>query len=138
METNHEQEIQEAIYAGRRAKSSLRRAQQALDSAGNWGIADMIGGGLISGVVKHSRLGDSRREMANARRDLQRFRRELADISEQVPDLDIGSFLTFADFAFDGLIADALVQSKISKARSQVATAIHKVDAMLRRLESLQ
>ena len=38
-------EIQEAREAGARALNSLRKAQECLDGARNWGILDMFGGG---------------------------------------------------------------------------------------------
>jgi len=41
--------------------------------------------------------------------------------------LEIGDFLTFADYFFDGLIADWLVQSKIQDAKAQVENAIIQV-----------
>ena len=40
-------EIDEAIRAGEQALDSLREAKNQLNSARNWGIYDMIGGGLI-------------------------------------------------------------------------------------------
>lgn len=50
----------------------------------------------------------------NAKRDLDAFRDELGDIRD-MEDLcvDIDGFLNFADFFFDGFVADIFVQSKI-------------------------
>lgn len=48
-------EIKEAKEAGNRALTSLHSAQDMLKSAGNWGLLDMFGGGLISGMAKHSK-----------------------------------------------------------------------------------
>ena len=45
--------------------------------------------------------------------------------------LNIGDFLTFADFFFDGMIADYMVQSRIADARSQVDQAISHVEHIL-------
>lgn len=53
--------------------------------------------------------------------------------------LNIGDFLTFADFFFDGLIADYMVQSHIHQTREQVNHAITQVERILselRRAES--
>ncbi|MCR4657451.1 MAG: hypothetical protein K5770_14685 [Lachnospiraceae bacterium] len=41
--------------------------------------------------------------------------------------VEIGGFLTFADFFFDGFIADILVQSKIGKAQRQCDDALRQV-----------
>ena len=42
-----EKEKREAIEAGRRALSSLRTAKENLNSAKNWGLVDMFGGGFF-------------------------------------------------------------------------------------------
>lgn len=41
-----EKEKREAIEAGQRALSSLRTAEENLNSAKNWGLVDMFGGGF--------------------------------------------------------------------------------------------
>ena len=45
--------------------------------------------------------------------------------------IDIGGFLTFADFFFDGILADVFVQSKISQAKEQVDQAIWQVNRII-------
>ena len=42
-----EKEKREAIEAGQRALSSLRTAEENLNSAKNWGLVDMFGGGIL-------------------------------------------------------------------------------------------
>lgn len=132
-------EINEAIAAGEKSLGSLRQALQQLKSAGNWGLLDMFGGGLVSGMMKHSKLDHAVQYMEDAKRDLKRFQIELRDVNQVMNlQLDIGGFLTFADFFFDGVVADFLVQSKINDAKLQVETAISQVDKMLRNLRGYQ
>lgn len=131
-------EIREAIDAGERALDSLRRAQDKLNSARSWGIVDMLGGGFLTSMIKHSRLDDAAGYMEEAKEDLKRFQRELRDV--EVPmefRVEIGGFLTFADFFFDGLVADYLVQSKIVEARREVAEAIDRVERLLDELKRM-
>lgn len=114
-------EMQEAVIAGERALKSLYEVKGKLDSARSWGIFDMLGGGLISDLAKHSKLKDAAFLMEQAKKDLQIFQRELRDVQISGKlHIEIGSFLSFADFFFDGLVADYLVQSKIADARKQV------------------
>ena len=129
-------EMHEAIQAGERALSSLREAQSLLNSAKNWGLFDMFGGGLFSSMMKHSKINDASRLMENAKRDLQIFQRELKDVNVPMDlRMEVGSFLSFADFFFDGFVADYLVQSKISEAREQVDDAIQMVENILKNLK---
>lgn len=139
MGKTRETEIREAVAAGERALTSLRRAQEKLDSARNWGLFDLFGGGFMTDMIKHSRMNDASALMENARADLLVFQRELRDV--YVPTefrMEVSDFLTFADFFFDGVIADYLVQSKIADARAQVGDAIYQVERLLRDLRGLQ
>lgn len=130
------QELAEAITAGERALRSLKAAQEKLKSARNWGLYDMLGGGWISSAIKQSKVKDASLDMENAKRDLQIFQRELQDVHvSQELRVEIGSFLSFADFFFDGFVADYLVQSKINDAREQVEDAIYRVENLLRDLQ---
>lgn len=129
-------EMLEAIQAGERALSSLRTAQSQLNGAKNWGIFDMFGGGLFSSAIKHSKISNASRCVEDAKRDLLVFQRELKDV--HIPmnlRMEVGSFLSFADFFFDGFLADYLVQSKIAEAREQVDDAIRMVENILRDLK---
>lgn len=49
--------------------------------------------------------------------------------------IDIGSFATFADFFFDGLIADLVVQSRISQSRENALRVLRQVENVKQRLE---
>lgn len=131
-------EIREAIMAGERALASLRLAKEKLDSARNWGIFDLLGGGFITDMIKHSKLNDASSYVENAKRDLLVFQRELRDV-QVMRDIriEVGGFLSFADFFFDGLVADYLVQSKISEARQQVDDAIYRVEGLLGQLKNV-
>jgi hypothetical protein len=127
-----EKEVREAVAAGERALGSLRNAQKCLDGAKNWGIVDMLGGGLVSSLVKRSKMDDAAGYMEEAKADLRKFQKELRDVSVSVDlQMEIGSFLSFADIFFDNLFVDVMVQSKINEARDQVDEAIARVESLL-------
>ena len=120
-----EKEVREAVAAGERALGSLRNAQKCLDGAKNWGIVDMLGGGLVSSLVKRSKMDE-------AKADLRKFQKELRDVSVSMDlRMEIGSFLSFADVFFDNLFVDVMVQSKINEARDQVDEVIARVESLL-------
>ena len=131
-------EVMEAIQAGERALESLKRAGNELNSARNWGIVDMFGGGLVTDIFKHSKMNRAVQYMEEARRDLRIFQRELKDVHVPMEfRMEVGSFLSFADFFFDGIVADYLVQSKIAEARAQVEDAQSRVQYLLTDLGEL-
>lgn len=131
-----EKEINEAIDSGERALVSLRTAQEKLNSARNWGIFDMFGGGVIADLIKHSKMNDASAYLEEAKRDLLVFQKELQDVQESIDlKVDVDGFLTFADFFFDGIIMDYVVQSKIAEARKQIEQAIPLVEGLVNDLK---
>ena len=128
-------EIQEAIAAADEALYHLESAQKYLGSAGNWGLLELFGGGMITGLVKHSKMGNAEREVQEAKFALQKFSKELRDVNGY-SSIHIDDFLTFADFVFDGFLADVLVQSKISEAKRQCEDAIRRVRAIRQELNA--
>lgn len=122
-------ELHEAVTAGKTAERSLEQVRSELRSAENWGTWDLLGGGTISTWAKHSKIDSAKRQAQVAQGHLRRFQKELADADQRlhVSLGDIGRFSTFADFFFDGLIADWIVQSKVQKASSACDAAIRQV-----------
>ena len=130
---DYEKERQEAIIAGERALDSLYEAQNQLRKARNWGIYDILGGGFISSLIKHSKIDNARTCIERAKYDLQCFNRELRDVSYDIS-VDVGDFLTFFDL-MDSFFADLLVQSRIADASRKIDDAIYKVQDILRSLQ---
>lgn len=131
-----EREKREAIEAGNRALYSLREAQKNLQSAKNWGICDMIGGGFISTMAKNSKMNRAKQDMERAKYDLKNFSKELNDVNMNYHlDIQTGDFLSFADWFFDGFFVDWMVQDRINKAAEQVSNAIYRVENILRQLQ---
>ena len=130
---SRQQEISEALMAADMASMSLQKAEELLQKASSWGIWDMLGGGFFSTMFKHNRMDEAQAAMNEARGHLRRLKRELLDLK-----MDVGSFLTFADYFFDGVIADWMVQSKIGDALNQVREARRQVSGIRKRLQEMR
>lgn len=134
---DYEKERLEAVSAGQRALDSLNLAKNELNSAKNWGIVDLIGGGFLPTLCKRSKMDQAQSYMDDAKSDLKRFQKELSDITDESNlNVQTGDFLTFADYFFDGLAADWLVQDRINQAREQVDEAISRVEGILAQLHA--
>jgi DNA repair exonuclease SbcCD ATPase subunit len=132
-------ELSEAIQAGRDVSSSLEQVLDSLESAKGWGTWDMLGGGLLSTAVKHSRIDDARQGIHDVQAKMSQFKRELADVRERIElTLDIGEFETFADYFFDGLIVDWIVQSKITESLERAQNAQDAIAQAIEELENLK
>lgn len=124
-------EIREAIDAADAALKHLGNAADMLDDAGRWGIVDMLGGGLITTLLKHRKISDAQDEIDEAKRALRIFVKELDDVDEATGlNVELGSGLQFADIFFDGVLADWIAQNKIDRAKQQVADAMRQVYAV--------
>jgi len=130
-------ELGEALAAAKAALEGLRGMIGSLESAAGWGTWDLLGGGTVTTLVKHARIDDARAGAHRVQQLLRRLQRELADVSAQTPDLtvDIGALATFADFFFDGLISDWIVQSKMAKSLENARRVQEQVRTLQKRLE---
>ena len=129
-------EIEEAIAAGKEAFEALEDAADSLDSAKRWGIVDILGGGLITSVIKHSRLADANHALADARVALARFSAELDDVRDVAGlNAEVNRWNAFFDIACDNWLADIFVQKEMSDAADRVDEAIETVKRAVRRLE---
>ena len=125
-------ERQEAIIAGMRAKESLTNALNALNSAKNWGIYDILGGGTISTFIKHSKMNKASDYIEDAKRDLQNFNNELNDVKNlNGINLSTGDIWGVSDWLFDSFLTDWIVQGRINEAREQIQHTIEQVDSIL-------
>ena len=139
MTADERREVREAVLVGRRALASLEEAADALDSASNWGLFDLLAGGLITSLVKHARLGDAREALERARADLYACSREVADVRDiESLRVDVGGVATALDVVADNPFVDLYVQKKIDDAQDGVEAAIKATRTVLARLEALR
>lgn len=132
-------EVYEAVAAGETARGTANEILGSLDDAEGWGTWDLIGGGLISGMAKHSCLDDAQELVPRLQTELRRFQSELGDVDMDAGDLAIsaGGFLRFADLFFDGLFADLAALDHIRDAQTQVESTAKQIDVSLGRLHRL-
>lgn len=130
-------ELIEAIDAGEIVLEELSEAKNAFDSAANWGIFDMVGGGLLATMAKHNKINEGKRILNSVSNSLKDFNRELKDVDQSKfinMNIDLSDFLTFADYFFDGIFADFTVQSRINNVKSKIATGIREIERINQKL----
>ncbi|AHF06136.1 hypothetical protein [Desulfitobacterium metallireducens] len=133
------EEIREATSAGNEVLDSLNIVLSSLASAEGWGTWDLLGGGFISDLAKHSHIDDAKAEVEDTQRLIRKFKTELTDIrisSEIVMEID--GFAKFADFFFDGLIADWFMQSQINESQRNVESVKSQVVSIVSKFEHMK
>ena len=129
-------ELDEAVWEGKKAEQIADRILDSLSDAGGWGTWDMLGGGLLADMAKHSHLDEAQDQVECLQSALRRFKTELADVKILADmQVNIDGFLRFADYFFDGLFADWTVMSKISDAKKQVENVKNQINMLLYKLD---
>ena len=129
--------INEAIEAGQDAQMRLRQIQVTLRSAKGWGIYDLLGGGLISGMMKRIRMEKAQQQIEELRGSLERFNRELKDVQVQCSaSAELSAWLNITDLVLDDPLSDWLSLSEIKDAKAEIDRTEKEVTALLARLES--
>lgn len=137
---NQQKEIQEAINAGNQAFYIARKILEDLNSAKNWSTFDLMGGGLIADMAKYDKLNKVQDQIQDLQNALRRFRTELADVTERISGnlyVEIGDFLHFADYFFDGLFTDWMVYDKINDSRNRTMQTSDQIQKILGQLNEM-
>ena len=114
-------QINQAINLTDQLISELDVVEKQLSSARNWSFLDVLGGGLIVDLIKHSKLSNAKSSMDRVNYLLQELRRVLGGISMPGDySMNVGGFATFADFFFDSGIVDVYMTAKIMSSLNEV------------------
>ena len=131
-------EIREAADAGKRALELLDSALGSLKKAEGWGRYDILGGGVVAGMVKHDHIDEAAAYASRAQMEMNAFKTELADVNLSGElTIQISDFTRFADLFFDSMIADMHVLDAIEETEDSVAAARAEVASVKKKLNSL-
>ncbi|MBR6789283.1 MAG: hypothetical protein IKM31_00285 [Oscillospiraceae bacterium] len=132
-------EIREAIDAGGKAVSVTDSILSELDQAEGFGTWDMVGGGMLADMAKHSHLDNAQTGTERLQVALRRFRNELTDVQiDAEMQVNIDGFLRFADYFFDGLFADWAVMQRITGAKERVRSVRSQICGVMKKLEDME
>ena len=135
---NHKKEIKEAISAGTLALDAAISIVSSLDSAQSWGTYDLVNGGLIAGMAKHSYLDEAQNKVITLQSQLRKFKTELTDVTIHAEmKVNVDGFLRFADYFYDGLFADWAVLDRIGRSKSSVMAVRTKIESALSKLKRM-
>lgn len=131
-------ELREAIDAGRAARDTAEKILDGLGSAESWGTFDLLGGGLMTDIIKYSHLDGAQGQIEELQSRLRRFKTELADVAiEGDLQVSVDGFLRFADYFFDNLFTDWAVLDRIHRSQEQVRSTRDQIRSVLMKLETM-
>lgn len=135
---SQQKELSEASSAGRAALVTADEILHSLDSAHGWATWDLLGGGLVADLAKHSNLDSAQAAVERLQVELRRFKTELADVTIDADlQVSIDGFLRFADYFFDGLFVDWAVMDRINQSQAAVEGTRGQIVSVLDRLKAM-
>ena len=135
----NELQINQAINLTDQLISELDQAERQLSSARNWGFLDVLGGGFIVDLIKHSKLNNAKISMDRVNYLLQELKRVLGGISMPGDySMNVGGIATFADFFFDSGIVDVYMTAKIMSSLNEVRNLKNRCYELRSRLASVR
>ena len=132
-------QVNQALNLTNQLIAELDQAERQLSSARNWGFLDVLGGGLIVDLIKHSKLNNAKSSMDRVNYLLQELRRVLGGISMAGDySMNVGGFETFADFFFDSGIVDVYMTAKIMSSLNEVRNLKNRCYELRTRLSNIR
>lgn len=126
---NWDKEFSEALVAADKTLIHLNSALKEIESAKNWGILDIAGGGVFTSIIKRGRIKDVETELKLAKEKADILISELEDLDRTLDiSLEIDEFLEFTDIFLDNIFSDFAVQSKIQKTKKNIQHAIIEIE----------
>jgi hypothetical protein len=112
--TNNLKEINDVQKIIDEILSLIDEAENKFNKARNWGFFDILGGGFLTDLFKHSNLDSASNIMNKINYLLKDLHRELNEVVTPTDfSMNTNTIASFADFIFDGFLADAYMQAKI-------------------------
>lgn len=137
-------ELKEAREAVDQVIVRIDAGIKQLESASSWGILDILGGGLISSLVKRNKIGEANRSLEEISSSLKSLNKELSDVDISLPDTISDSFSDeLFDMVFDNIFTDIRVQGEIKEnlvalkeLRHNIVGLSEKLDKEIKELEA--
>lgn len=131
-------EVAGALSTLNRLIPLVEDAERQFKSARNWGFLDLLGGETITDIVKHYKLYKAKDLMNEVDFLLRQLSQQLGGIEIPVDfRMQLGGFSSFADFLFDGVLADAYMFSKISSSLDQVQQLKYRLYTLKQKLQQM-
>ncbi len=138
MQNRKLKELDEALSACKKLIMSLSSAKDDLASAKNWGIFDILGGGLIPSLVKHDHIKRASQYIKDSSEKAAILSRELGDLSMffSIEQIEIDSLSKTFDTFFDNIFSDMSIQEQINTAYENICHNYETARILFEKLET--
>lgn len=129
-------EVSDVLQLGYALRSQLQGIMDILRSSRNWGWADLLGGGPVTGALKRDRMEQARKALAGLDMILEYFRKKFREtpVVNKISYEEWGNDLFAADFLLDGFVIDALVQVDIVDCQAEMERLYEQTETICKSL----
>lgn len=110
-----DKELLEALNACDVVLKDIDKILDQLNSARNWGIWDIIGGGFFTSSFKYSKIEKAEELTNTLKDDLEKLKKELLDINLDFKYELLNERHRFFDIFFDNIFSDLNTQDEIKR-----------------------
>lgn len=129
----------ELLEAKTAALSLIRKLDEAISQlrgALSWGVYDIIGGGMLSSMIKRNKIKEANEAIRDIRYLISSLNKELQDVDLYLPDELRDSFSdNLMDTFFDNIFTDFRVQGEVKHALNKLIEFRASVSAILSKIE---
>lgn len=136
-ETLNKKEIEEALLEAKNCLSLSEESLKILSSAKNWGIYDIVGGGMISSYVKQNKIDEAKTYMERLSYSIGNLNKELGDLNIEFlkTGLNINGLSYTFDIFLDNIFSDLSVQGEIKDSLYKLEDFKNKLFNLIDKLE---
>ena len=136
---NKIQKINEACEIVEKAINISNEAIDELNSAENWGEADMFGRGKLADIKKYDHIGNADILLCNLKKEISQLKLKIADINIIV-DINVGlsEFSDTADWIFDNIFTASDFLDNVDLSKRNIRNAIEQIKNIKVTLEKLR
>lgn len=129
-------EVSDVLQLGYALRSQLQGIMDILRSSRNWGWADLLGGGPVTGALKRDRMEQVRKALAGLDMILEYFRKKFREtpVVSRISYEEWENDLFAADFLLDGFVIDALVQVDIVDCQAEMERLYEQTETICKSL----
>ena len=130
---NESRKIKEVYEVGKKLIREVSYAKDELKNAKNWGILDIVGGDMMSSIVKHNKIKKANDKFYKIKELISSFNKELGDI--KLNNISFSTITVTLDLFLDNIFTDISVQNKINDALNSIEEVKIKVERVMNELQ---
>ena len=130
---NESRKIKEVYEVGKKLIREVSYAKDELKNAKNWGILDIVGGDMMSSIVKHNKIKKANDKFYKIIELISSFNKELGDI--KLNNISFSTITVTLDLFLDNIFTDISVQNKINDALNSIEEVKIKVERVMNELQ---